>query len=170
MLVVVQTNRQRNERRKMRQPKYKFSDGGRAAAGFKGDAGDCVARSIAIATGRPYLEVYNTLNHLAKSERTGKRKKRKSSARNGVYRSTSHRYLKSLGWTWVPTMAIGSGCKVHLRADELPAGRLIVRVSKHLTAMIDGVIHDTHDCSRDGTRCVYGYYHKPEAEDRQLAA
>ena len=33
-------------------------DGGRAAAGFKGSAGDCVARSVAIASGRPYAEVY----------------------------------------------------------------------------------------------------------------
>ena len=57
-------------------------------------------------------------------------------------------------------MAIGSGCKVHLRADELPSGRLIVSVSKHLTAVIDGVIHDNHDPSRDGTRCVYGYFSK----------
>jgi len=24
-----------------------------------------------------------------------------------------------------------------------------------------GVIHDTHDCSRDGTRCVYGYFSLP---------
>jgi len=24
--------------------------------------------------------------------------------------------------------------------------------------VIDGVLHDTHDCSRDGTRCVYGYW------------
>jgi hypothetical protein len=29
--------------------------------------------------------------------------------------------------------------------------------------VIDGVIHDTHDCSRGGTRCVYGYWRK---EDR----
>jgi hypothetical protein len=55
-------------------------------------------------------------------------------------------------------MAVGSGCKVHLRADELPSGRLIVRVSHHFAAVIDGVIHDTHDCSRGGTRCVYGYW------------
>ena len=26
-----------------------------------------------------------------------------------------------------------------------------------------GVIHDTHDCSRGGSRCVYGYYRR-EAE------
>jgi len=55
-------------------------------------------------------------------------------------------------------MQIGSGCRVHLRADDLPAGRLIVKVTHHLVAVIDGVIHDTHNCSRGGTRCVYGYW------------
>jgi hypothetical protein len=66
--------------------------------------------------------------------------------------------MESIGWRWVPTMQIGSGCKVHLRASELPRGRLVVKVTKHCVAVIDGVIHDTHDCARDGTRCVYGYY------------
>ena len=51
--------------------------------------------------------------------------------------------MESLGWKWTPTMQIGSGCTVHLRADELPSGGLVVSVSKHLTAVIDGVIHDT---------------------------
>ncbi len=37
-------------------------------------------------------------------------------------------------------MQIGSGCTVHLRADELPSGRLVVSVSRHLTAVIDCVI------------------------------
>jgi hypothetical protein len=55
-------------------------------------------------------------------------------------------------------MQIGSGCKVHFRSAELPPGRLIVKVSRHLVAVIDGVIHDTSDCSRRGTRCVYGYW------------
>jgi hypothetical protein len=55
-------------------------------------------------------------------------------------------------------MEIGKGCKVHLRADELPKGKIICSVSRHLVAVIDGVINDTHDCSRDGNRCVYGYY------------
>ena len=32
----------------------KIDDGGRSAAGFKGKAGDCVVRSIAIATGINY--------------------------------------------------------------------------------------------------------------------
>lgn len=32
--------------------------------------------------------------------------------------------------------------------------------SKHLAAVVDGVLHDTYDCTREGTRCVYGYYVK----------
>ena len=142
--------------------RFIFNDGGRQDAGFKGSTGDCVTRSIAIITGKPYKEVYDEINQLAKSERTGKRKKKKSSSRTGVFKNTYKKYLKSLGYVWIPTMQIGQGCKTHLRSDELPAGKLIVSVSKHLTTMIDGVINDTYDCSRQGSRCVYGYYHKPE--------
>jgi hypothetical protein len=47
---------------------------------------------------------------------------------------------------------------VHLRDGELPSGRLIVQVSRHVVAVIDGVMHDTHDPSRNGQRAVYGYY------------
>lgn len=134
-----------------------YDDGGRAAAGFRGETRDCVTRSIAIATGLPYRMVYDALNELAKAERPGD-KRRRSSARTGVHTRTLRRYMESLGWEWVATMHVGSGCQVHLRADELPAGRLIVQLSRHLTAVIDGVIHDTHDPARDGTRCVYGFY------------
>ena len=71
-----------------------------------------------------------------------------------------HEYMDALGFRYVATMSVGSGCKTHLRSDELPKGRLIVQVSKHYTAVIDGVIHDTFDPSRGGTRCVYGYWVK----------
>ena len=141
--------------------KYEMNDGGRSAAGYKGTTGDCVVRAIAIATGKPYQEVYDAVNATAAGERRGKRKRGISNARTGVYKATIRRFLESLGWTWTPTMAIGSGCKVHLRAEELPTGRLIVSVSKHLVAVIDGVINDIHDPQRGETRCVYGYWSKP---------
>ena len=140
--------------------KFVYNDGGRSAAGYKGTAGDCVCRAIAIATERPYQEVYDLINEFAKSERKGKRKRDISSARNGVYKQTERKIMKHYGWRWIPTMQIGQGCKVHLREDELPSGRLAVCVSGHLTAVIDGVLNDTYDCTRDGTRCVYGYYVK----------
>lgn len=152
--------------------KHVYDDGGREAAGYKGHTGDCVVRAIVIATEKPYQEVYDAINVAAQSERRGKRKRGKSTARNGVYKGTYRKYLATLGWKFTPTMSIGSGCKVHLHDGELPSGRLIVVVSKHLTAVIDGVIHDTFDPQRttvifenDGgrrisRRCVYGYFSK----------
>jgi hypothetical protein len=67
--------------------------------------------------------------------------------------------MHELGFDWVACMGIGSGCKVHLRAAELPPNcRLVVAVSKHYTCVVNGVLEDTWDCSRGGRRCVYGYW------------
>ena len=143
---------------------YQYDDGGRAAAGYKGSTRDCVCRSISIACGLPYQVTYNDLNELAQTERITKRRRRKSNARTGVHNVTTRKYLARLGWKWVPTMHVGQGCKVHLRSYELPSGRLIVQVSRHLVAVIDGIIHDTHDCSSGGDRSVYGYYKRDESD------
>lgn len=144
-------------------PRFVYDDGGRAAAGLKGKTGDCVARAIAIASGLAYKNVYDRLNEFAKAERPRGRRSR-SSARTGVARRTYERLLTELGATWTPCMGIGSGCRVHLRREELPGGRLVVSVSRHLVAVIDGTIRDTHDPSRDGRRCVYGYFRLPVKE------
>lgn len=168
--------------------KFQYNDGGRADAGYKGNAGDCVVRAVAIATGQRYQDVYDALSAGSREQRKTKRSKSKSSARDGVNvrRKWFTDYMTGLGWKWTPTMHIGSGCKVHLHDGELPMGRLIVSVSKHYTAVIDGVIHDTHDPQREvhsirrdlenpprvgewmnvngicsiQRRCVYGYWSK----------
>lgn len=143
-----------------------YSDGGRWAAGFRSHAGDCVCRAIAIASGRPYREVYDRLaagNASQRITKTTAKSGRGRTASHGIYttRKWFKDYMAELGFVWTPTMAIGSGCKVHLRADELPKGRLVAMVSKHACAVIDGTIYDTHDPSRGGTRCVYGYWRLP---------
>jgi len=125
-----------------------YNDGGRSDAGYKGEADDCVVRAIAIATQKPYKEVYKALFSLSGE-----------SPRGGVKKRFYVKYLNSIGWEWLPLMGIGTGCQVHLNAEELPSkGHYILSVSKHLCTVIDGVLHDTHDCSRDGKRCVYGYF------------
>ena len=141
--------------------KFQYNDGGRAAAGFTGGrAGDCVCRAIAIAEQLSYDDVYYALNKNIQARRQTK-KIRGSTARTGVAKKVTRDYLSLLGWEWHPTMSIGSGCKVHLRENELPMGRIIVSLSRHVAAVIDGVLHDAYDCSREGTRCVYGYWSQP---------
>lgn len=140
---------------------FVYDDGGREAAGFKGHTGDCVARAIAIASGRPYAEVYGTLaNGMGDQRQTRRTKKTGRTAARGVStrRKWFKEYMTKLGFKWTPTMKVGQGCRVHLKPEELPQGRLVVAVSRHYVAMIDGVIHDTHDPTRGGNRCVYGYW------------
>lgn len=136
-----------------------LNDGGRADAGFKGTApGDCVTRAIAIATGEPYRTVYDALNAATKP---GRRRGKRGGARTGVPRKVYEPYLRSLGWVWVPVMKIGSGCTMRLASNTFPqSGRYIARLSGHLCAVVDGIIHDTYNPDRDATRCVYGYFTK----------
>ncbi len=146
----------------------KIDDGGRAAAGYKGYAGDCVVRSIAIVTKLPYQQIYSDLFKANEEFRTNSKtklarslKQKNDTPRTGTHRVVLKEYLKKLGWIWSPTMFIGQGCKVHLKKNELPGGTLIISCSKHVTVVKDGVLHDTYDCTRNGTRCVYGYWSKP---------
>ena len=134
-----------------------LTDGGRSLY-FKGEVGDCFVRALAIASSQDYLKVYNKVKDACKQDKS----KRKSSQRTGMHVKLAKKIMEDLGWLWVPTMAIGSGCTTHLRADELPKGRLLCRLSKHYAAVVDGVVHDNHDPRRGGTRCVYGYWRKDD--------
>lgn len=141
---------------------HRYNDGGRADY-FRGDTGDCVTRAIAIAGGYDYKSVYDDLFEMAGE-----------TPRNGVKRKVYEKYLLDLcGFNWLPTMQIGSGCTVHLDDDELRTALsglahdqwIIARLSKHLSAVHlaeregdEGEVHDTHNPTRDGTRCVYGIY------------
>lgn len=180
---------------------YKYNDGGRAAAGFRGKTGDCVTRAIAIAMELPYQQVYDAMADGNAQQRSARGRRYNHSvmrrdnsgtrtAREGIdtRRKWFKEWMASRGWEWIPTMKIGSGCTVHLDANELPMGRIIVAVSKHYCAVIDGVIHDTFDPNDRGVtiyppshpnvpksatwlangngwayapkRCVYGYWVK----------
>lgn len=132
--------------------KVVLTDGGRSEAGFRGQAGDCVARAVAITTGKSYQEVYKDIASFLAENGLPK------SARNGVPKHLTKKYMERVGLTWTATMRIGQGTTVHLKADELPKGRIIASVTRHVVAVIDGAIHDDHDPSRGGTRAVYGYW------------
>lgn len=128
--------------------KFQLNDGGRSSYFQATSVGDCVTRAVAIVTGKDYKQVYDEIAELVGY-----------SPRNGISGNDDRKVMSHFGGRWVPKMSIGSGCKCHLRAGEIPMkGRLVCSVSKHVVAVIDGTIHDTFDCSREGNRCVYGYW------------
>lgn len=142
---------------------YNYNDGGRSRYFKAKVVRDCVTRSIAIASRRDYKEVYDLIR-----KRTG------DNPREGVHtnRKAFKELMAELGFTWVATMGIGTGCQVHLREGELPGGRLVCSCSGHYTAIIDGVVNDTFNPTRDGDRCVYGYwiYNEPQAPEETTAS
>ena len=139
-------------------------DGGRAAAGYEEAGGNCVARAIAIATGKPYAEVFEALKakHASYVKRLRhdhyERRTRTEPVANGCSEKVFGPYLESLGWQY--TRIRENLC---LRAGALPSGRLIVGVHGHLVALIDDVIHDTHDSGGSGRRPVDGYWSRAAA-------
>ena len=122
--------------------KLEVNDGGRAASGYKGQAGDCVVRSIAIVTGLPYQKVYDDLfkaneefRNTSKTKLARSLKQKNDSPRSGTHRVVLKKYLAQLNFRWTPTMFVGQGCKVHLKKEELPSGILLVSCSNHLTVV-----------------------------------
>ena len=125
-----------------------YDDGGRSRYFSASSVCDCVTRSVAIATGLDYKEVYNRIRLIIGY-----------SPRNGIKRKDVKKVLDTFGGKWHSCMSIGSGCKVHLKDGQIPMDKIIVcSVSKHLTCVRNGIIRDTFDPSRDGSRCVYGYW------------
>ncbi len=150
---------------------FVYDDGGRAAAGFAATMNgasprDCAARSIAIASGRPYAAVYAALAAGTGTQRASRLcGKREPTACEGIntHRKWFKEYMRALGAVWTPTFGHGKRTvRLCVDAYGLPPGRLAVYVRHHVTAVIDGVIHDTHDPNRGGARCVYGFWSFPE--------
>jgi hypothetical protein len=135
-----------------------------------GDVRDCAPRAIAIAAGKPYREVHDALIAAAvRYAAAGGEARRKGGYRAfhadyGVPVGACRLYLESLGWRYTSCRELPRGKGIHLRADELPPGRLIVRLRWHMCAVIDGVIHDIHDYSDEGRRRIYGYWTEAKAD------
>lgn len=138
--------------------KFQYNDGGRRRSGFKGTTSDCVVRAIAIISQKPYIEVRKEIGILCtkfNEKQLLNGVNHKSNMRKGIAKPVYHKYILSLGFEWVFCRY-----KVHLKSKELPMGRIIVSVSKHLCAVVNKVLNDMSDCSNGGRRLVYGYYKK----------
>lgn len=125
--------------------RFQYTDGGRSKYYTLKNVGDCVIRAIAIATEKDYKKLVEetwefTKNYgLQISDQT-------------VYEL----YLESIGWERVSSPKF-KGRKA--KAKDLPKGRYIMSQANHLSALVDGVIHDIWNTSN---RMVYCYYRKKE--------
>jgi len=128
--------------------RYTFNDGGRADAGYKGKTGDCVVRAIAIASRKPYKEVYGAMaktmqqagyrasgNAYNQRPRAGNKP-----ARNA--RDVQQDVLKQFGYTKVRLL---HGARPTYTDAYSMYGDCIVGTTKHIAALVDGALHDIFD-------------------------
>ena len=132
--------------------RYLKTDGGRRDAGFKGQTGDCVTRSIAIATETPYRQVYKALTELTKLMTGGIR----TTVRDGCSKEVAHQYLTDLGWSLVLT----PNCYL---IDAPTDQRIIAVLPRHKVAVLNGTVHDSWDSrvsrrTKCGSPRLLGYY------------
>ena len=153
--------------------------------------GDCVVRAFAIALYGPdveehqYKHVYKDYCRLIREWAfDGRSNAMKRLYRDGTrhtkpdyppHKDVIKAYAEENGFTWTATAGghLQGGPPtetVHVRPDELPGGRLVLVLSKHYSAFIDGKLYDSWDTSVSrhveadggrGWRMVYGYYTAP---------
>lgn len=106
---------------------------------------DCVKRAITKATGRSYEEISLELNRykkITKCEKFNDNKNWKPYIEN-VLKGIKLSFPAVVG---EPRMNGARFC------EKFHKGTYILRMAKHLTCVIDGVIYDTWNCS---DKCVY---------------
>ena len=109
---------------------------------------DCVKRAITKVTGKDYMEVQRELNRCKKI--TGC--EQYNDNKNWKYYVEKQLHGKEYSFPAVKGQARMNG---YLFCEMFPKGSYILRMAKHLSCCVDGVIYDTWDC-RD--KCIYAAY------------
>ena len=130
-----------------------WHDGGRASCGFVGLTGDCVVRSIAIATGELYRDVYDSLSQNSPQ-----------SARFGVSQMVYGPFLANRGWKRLGEMAYVSTSD---NIASLPKGVVLIQFEPiedgrnrhgHMTCVIDHTVYDTWNPFEDPLMQISGIW------------
>lgn len=118
---------------------FSYGDGGRGESGLK-EARDCAVRATATVLGIPYAEAHAKLKALGRRDRC---------------RFKFWRVTETLGLQQRPDLTCRTLKSI---LPELSRGRFIVRIARHVFAVVDGVIHDRpQDAALPGCRVKMVY-------------
>lgn len=104
----------------------------------KHKAGDCVVRALALAAGKTWSEVYDELCEIGREAYYMPSDKEVYEIWLGKNDFIKHRQ---------PRKADNRKYKVYELVDELGIKDAVISLSGHMTAIEDGILYDTWDCS-----------------------
>jgi hypothetical protein len=117
---------------------YRHSDAGRPPAWFN-ERKDCTVRAFALAVGVTYLDAFRELARLGR--RTGRGFKFRLVAEGRPDLFTRTQLLK------------GKRKRVRTLLPQLTSGRYVLRINRHVFAVVDGVLFD--DCGYESLKnCI----------------
>lgn len=118
------------------------TDGGRKAAGFDGDAGDCGVRAVAVVTDLSYRDAHSRFNYDEESD-------------EGLANMSIGEFLRELGWSSIPLQ--GKGMNVREAAQEFGNGLIIAKMLNygHFVGIRDSKYHDTWNSGELRAECIH---------------
>jgi hypothetical protein len=140
--------------------RFKQDDGGRAQSRRPRQKNDCTVRALAVTLGIEYDFAYEVLASFGRKSGAGFPFKTHAAA---IFANCS------ADATWTAFQAVKGERRLTLPAfcARYPAGRYIVSMAKHITVVVDGVVHD--DFQPGEERCVYGAWRVQPAPAKVLA-
>ena len=118
------------------------TDGGRKAAGFDGDAGDCGVRAVAIVSHLSYQEAHDRFNYDEEAD-------------EGIANMSIGEFLRELGWTSISLHKR----KINVReaAQEFGNGLVIAKMLKygHFVGIRDSKYHDNWNSGELRAECIH---------------
>lgn len=117
------------------------TDGGRASSNRSKQKNDCTVRALAIARNLPYDEAYDVLKDAGRKSSRG---------------FDFVKWIETQPWATKIAFPAVKGQRRMTPAQfcrDFPKGTFILRVTKHVFVVKDGVIHDAFENRPD--RCVY---------------
>ena len=128
---------------------YVYNDGGRAAANYRGDTGDCVVRAIAIAGDYDYRHVYDAMGEAMREAGWARSGNAYALARGRTRtrgqphaRDVQHQVIQEFGFVKAPF--VRGPRPTYTEAHERH-GICIAKTTKHVAALRDGALQDTFD-------------------------
>lgn len=107
---------------------HTYTDGGRKASGLSGEQLDCTVRAFAIARDVPYIEAHAELSRLGRPSGRGFKFRIVQAKRPDLFSRTE--------------LTKGKRKRVSTLLRTLKTGRHVLRIHRHVFAVVDGVVHD----------------------------
>lgn len=124
---------------------FRWNDAGRSTSKRPKQKNDCTVRAIALTCKVSYDEAYDAVATMG----------RKSGQRWDIPKKPFELFGNYL--IWHPLQAVKGEPRMRCCDMDQISNRMILRISKHVFAVVDGVVLDT-SCDYMFENCVYGYW------------